>query len=148
MSLNAQDRETLRREFLQRAEGSFAAMFGEEEQEQLITFTQRESRAIREGKKLEAWLLEQHVTADPLADPELAQATQCPRCRRQGLPDEEDQTPVPRQLTSRIGGHEFARRKYRCPSCETVFFPLGRAAAARPGEPQSGSGPEGRPARR
>jgi uncharacterized protein with PIN domain len=143
MPLSPTVRQQKKAEFVAQAQAMFETMFDPDRQEQLITFTQREEEVLKRGRQLEAWLLEQHLAADPLAAPTLAESVRCPRCRAQGAPDEEEREPVPRRLRSRTGAHEFARRKYRCPSCETVFFPLGRALGSGAGRPESGAGAEG-----
>ena len=119
-------RGQLREEFQKKAGEAFDAMFDAEQQEQLITLVQREDRVLQKGAELQAWLLEQHLKADPLADPAEGEALRCPRCRALGVRASEEKEPVPRALTTRAGKQQLQRWKYRCPSCRTVFFPLGR----------------------
>jgi hypothetical protein len=119
-------RAKMRQEFQKRAGEAFDAMFDEDQQEQLITLTQREDRILQKGAELQGWLLEQHLDIDPLTNPAAADAVRCPKCRRVGIRDEEEKEGVPRSLTTRAGKQEVQRWKYRCPSCRTVFFPLGR----------------------
>jgi len=119
-------REELRREFHQLADAAFDGIFADDQQEQLVTMTQREDRVLQKGAEMQAWLLEQHLAADPLADPAEAEALRCPKCRSLGVRDTEEEEPVPRKLKTRAGTQEFQRWKYRCPPCQTVFFPLGR----------------------
>lgn len=126
MALPGKIREQKRREFQEQAGAAFDAMFDEDQQEQLITLTQREDRVLQKGAELQAWLMEQHLHADPLADPAAAEALRCPKCHRVGVRDEEEKEAVPRALTTRAGKQELRRWKYRCPFCRTVFFPLGR----------------------
>jgi len=126
MPLSAAVRQQKEAQFLRKAKAMFNAMFDPDRQEELITFTQRETEVLKLGRALEAWLLDEHLAADPLGDPALGATQRCPRCRATGMPDEDDREPVPRSLRSCVGRHELKRRKYRCPSCETVFFPLGR----------------------
>jgi uncharacterized protein with PIN domain len=126
MALPGNIREQKRRKFQEQAGAAFDAMFDEDQQEQLITMTQREDRILEKGGQLQSWLMEQHLLADPLANPAEADALRCPRCRRMGVRDEEEKEAVPRALTTRAGQQEFARWKYRCPFCRTIFFPLGR----------------------
>jgi len=126
MPLSPVAREQLRQEFHRKAEEAFESVFGSDEQEQLITFVQRESRVMERGQALEAWLLGQHLAADPLADPSAAECVRCPRCSKQGVRDAAEREPVPRRVISRAGKLELKRWKYRCPSCRTVFSPLGR----------------------
>jgi hypothetical protein len=119
-------REELRLKFREMADAAFDAMFEDDQQEQLITMTQREDRVLQKGAELQAWLLEQHLTIDPLANPAEAEALRCPKCRSLGVRDGDELEAVPRHLKTRAGKQEFQRWKYRCPSCKAVFFPLGR----------------------
>jgi hypothetical protein len=125
MSLSAAAREKLRQEFHRKAEEAFQSVFGPDEQEQLITFVQRETRVVERGRELERWLLEKHLASDPLADPSAADQVRCPRCTELGLRDSEEDEPVPRRVVSRAGKQELLRWKYKCPRCRTRFFPLG-----------------------
>ena len=126
MPLSQVAREQLRQEFHRKADALFESMFGPDEEEQLITFTQRETRVVERGQELEAWLLEQHLAADQLAAPSEADQVRCPRCDELGVRDADEREPVPRFVVSRAGKAKLGRWKYRCPSCRTVFFPLGR----------------------
>ena len=119
-------RDELRLQFRQMAENTFNAMFDDDQQDQLMTMTQREDRILQKGAELQAWLMEEHLKADPLADPAAGEVLRCPRCRHFGVRDKDEKEAVPRRLKSRAGKQEFKRWKYRCPSCKTVFFPLGR----------------------
>ena len=125
MALPCEMREKMRKEFRQKADDAFAALFDDDQQDQLITLTQREDRVLQKGAELQAWLLEQHLETDPLADPAMADAVRCPHCRRPGVRDTHEKETVPRSLTTRAGPQDLQRWKYRCPSCRTVFFPLG-----------------------
>jgi uncharacterized protein with PIN domain len=118
--------EQRRSEFLAMAGQAYDAMFDADQQEQLITLTQREDRVLGKGGQLLSWLLEQHLQADPLANPAEAEAIRCPKCRRIGVRDKKEKEAVPRRLVTRAGEEHFVRWKYRCPFCRTVFFPLGR----------------------
>lgn len=124
-------REELRQEFQEKAGAAFDAMFDSDQQEQLITLVQREDRVLQKGAEMQAWLLGEHLKADPLADPADSEALHCPKCRSLGVRVSSEEEPVPRQVTTRAGEQELERWKYRCPSCRTVFFPLGRKAAIR-----------------
>ena len=119
-------RDELRRQFCQMAGTTFDTMFDDDQQEQLITMTQREDRILQKGAELQVWLLTEHLKRDPLANPADADALRCPACRHLGVRDGNEPEAVPRRLTTRAGRQEFKRWKYRCPSCKTVFFPLGR----------------------
>ena len=119
-------RQELREEFQKRAGEAFDAMFDADQQEQLITLVQREDRVLEKGAELQAFLLQEHLKADPLADPAESEALRCPKCRSLGVRVSSEKEPVPRRVTTRAGAQEIERWKYRCPSCRTVFFPLGR----------------------
>jgi len=121
-----------RRQFTAMAGEVFDAMFDEDQQEQLITLTQREDRVLAEGAKLQTWLLSRHLTEDPLARPARSRAVTCPKCRHAGVPDKADRKPAPRRVRTRAGPQELKRLKYRCPKCRAVFFPHGREARPRP----------------
>lgn len=125
MAVLAIQREQWRKEFLARAARAFDSVFDEDQQEQLITITQREDRILERGGELQSWLMEQHLQADPLANPAEADALRCPKCHRLGVRDLDEKESVPRLVVTRAGKHEIHRWKYRCPFCRTVFFPLG-----------------------
>lgn len=59
----------MRRAFHERADAAFTAMFGPDGHEGLVTFSEREERACREGDALTRWLLEQHLQSDEAAEP-------------------------------------------------------------------------------
>ncbi len=121
----------LRREFTEMASEAFDAMFDLDQQEQLITLTQREDRVLQKGAELESWLLARHLDRDGAASPADSPTVTCPSCGRAGVPDGKDKKPAPRRVTTRAGPQELMRRKYRCPKCRRVFFPPGREARAR-----------------
>jgi len=137
----------LRQEYLKKAEVFFDAMFDPDRQEQLLTFDQREDYVVQRGRELETWLLSRHLASDPLSGTATPAGFCCPRCRAAGRPDPAEREPVPRRLRSRVGRQQLLRRKYRCPSCKTVFFPLGRETGTGTGRLESGLGAEGRAAR-
>ncbi len=118
--------DELRCTFRQMADTAFDSMFDDDQQEQLITMTQREDRILQKSAELQAWIMEEHLKTDPLANPAEADALRCPKCRGVGVRDGDEPEAVPRRLTTRSGKQEFKRWKYRCPSCKAVFFPLGR----------------------
>ena len=120
------NRKELREKFQQKAGEAFDAMFDADQQEQLITLVQREDRVLEKGADLQAWLLQQHLKADPLGDPQSSERLRCPRCGAIGERASDEEDPVPRRVTTRAGQQELQRWKYRCPSCRKVFFPLGR----------------------
>ena len=132
MSLSSAELAALRREFTGLAREAFDAMFDPDQQEQLITMTQREDRVLQKGAELQSWLLARHLARDPWGQPKPSEVVPCPKCGREGVPDKSDTKPVPRRITTRAGPHELRRLKYRCGNCRTVFFPPGREAVSRP----------------
>jgi hypothetical protein len=62
--LRRKDREALRERWLLRAGQAFERMFAEANQDQLVTFTEREDMACLLGEELAAFLLEEHAAAD------------------------------------------------------------------------------------
>ena len=62
--LRRKDREALRERWLLRAGQAFERMFAEANQDQLVTFTEREDMACLLGKELAGFLLEEHAAAD------------------------------------------------------------------------------------
>jgi hypothetical protein len=97
-------------------------MFADDQQDRLVTFDQREERAIDLGRDLAAWLLEQHTAADPDVRP-----TQTPACPKCGQPGQRVEAPdgalEERPLTTDTGDVGLAREKWRCTACRVVFFP-------------------------
>ena len=120
MSLGPAERERFRR--------AFDAMSDDDQQEQLITMTQREDRVLEKGAQLQEWLPARHLAADPAAKPGRAEAVVCPKCEGAGVRDRSDTKSVPRRVTTRAGPQELGRRKYRCPKCRRDSFPPGREA--------------------
>lgn len=124
-------REQLRQQWLAAANDVFERMFAHAEQDQLVTFTQREDRACLLGQELAAWLLERHVTNDPQACPSATTPPCCPKCGQpaQRVPPPRGRLPR-RQLTTRAGTVEWPREQWRCATCRVAFFPSGSAPAA------------------
>src|SRR5207249_274774 len=79
--LRRKDREALREKWLLRAGQAFERMFGEANQDQLVTFTEREDMACLLGGELAAFLLEQHATADSQVHPSEKRPPSCPKCQ-------------------------------------------------------------------
>ena len=116
----------LREEFIEKAGRAFDSMFDEDQQEQLITLTQREDRILEKGAELQAWILEQHLRRDPLVNPSEMEALHSPKCRRLGIRDFDEPEPMHRDLDTRAENRNLENVKCRCPSCRTVFFHLRR----------------------
>ena len=118
-----------RERWLQRAEAAYRRMFQGRSEEELVTFTQRESMAVLIGKELAAFLLEEHVATDPAAQPLEASTTCCPKCGQPGTPAvEEDEELSERTVTTRVGQIRVRRQRWECGKCRIVFFSAGRSA--------------------
>lgn len=121
--LSRKDREALRERWLLRAGKAFERMFAENNQHQLVTFTEREDVACLIAKELSAFLLEEHVAADRQVQPSDKQAVHCPRCQQPGTRVTKANAKLPqRELTSRVGTVKLQREKWRCPKCRIIFF--------------------------
>ncbi len=72
--------------WLARAAAAYQRMFDGKGQEELVTLTERENMAVCLGKELAAFLLEEHVAADPAKVPAEASTTCCPKCGQPGKP--------------------------------------------------------------
>jgi hypothetical protein len=127
----------LRRQWLAYAGAAFDLMFHPEHQADLTSFDQREHRACESVDDLKAWLLQQHLDADPDAacpppatPPE--QAVNCPHCGKPARRVERPDKPLfRRDLTSLAGQVTMKRAKWRRATCRVAFFPPGQEA--RPG---------------
>lgn len=130
MSSRSTPRERLRQQWLQQAEAVFELMFDADQQDQLVTFDQREERACSLTKELTTWLLEQHAAQDPAVRPTDVPPP-CPHCgqaaRRRTPPG---QALPARQLTSSAGEVTLKREQWYCSKCRAAFFPSGPQAAA------------------
>src|SRR5829696_8025156 len=96
--MTAAERQRLHREWMERSERAFQRMFAEDQQEGLVTFTQREDRAVDLGQELAKWLVEEHIAADPAAQPSQHREQEapppcCPKCGRAGVAVTEPRDP-------------------------------------------------------
>ena len=66
---SAEGLEQLRERFLVRAKVTFDEMFGQDGQNGLVTFTEREDRACEATDALARWLLEEHLAQDEAKEP-------------------------------------------------------------------------------
>jgi hypothetical protein len=142
--LRRKDREALRERWLQRAAKAFERMFAEANQDQLVTFTEREDMACALGDGLAAFLLEEHVSADGRVHPSDKQAPCCPKCQQPGqrVSKRNEQLPE-RELTTRAGDIRLGREQWKCKKCRIVFFSVRPQAAIGDGEIQSAGVGEG-----
>jgi hypothetical protein len=117
-------REQLRQQFLGQAATAFDLMFAPDHAEQLVTFDQREQRALELGQQLLLALLQRHANADPAADPPPGPPPLCPRCQRPGRRASPADDPLPaRTLTTSAGDVTLRRARFRRTACRAVFFP-------------------------
>jgi hypothetical protein len=142
--LRRKDRETLRERWLLRAGQAFERMFAEANQEQLVTFTEREDMACALGKELAAFLLEEHAAADGQVRPSEKRPPRCPKCQQiaKRLKKQNEKLPE-RELTTRAGEIQLRREQWQCKKCRIVFFSAGPQVEVRDGEIQSTSVGEG-----
>lgn len=141
--LRRKDRGALRERWLQRAGKAFERMFGEANQEQLVTFTEREDMACLLGHELAAFLLEEHAAADRQVRPTDQQPPSCPKCKEPGERVTKRKEKLPeRELTSRAGEIKLQREQWRCRKCRIVFFSARPQAEVGYGKIQSTAAPE------
>ena len=118
------DRDELRRRFLAEAATAFDLMFDPSLAADLVTFDQREQRALELGQQLVIALLQRHANRDPAADPDAKEPPCCPRCRRPGRRVSPPGEALPaRRVTTCAGEVTLRRARYRCTTCRVVFFP-------------------------
>jgi hypothetical protein len=129
-SLPDDSQEALRQRWLAHAAAAFDLMFDPRCQDQLVTFDQREQRAVELSRDLTAWLLQQHLDTDTAIRPEGASPILCPKCGRPGRRVTGPGEPLPkRRLTSLAGEVILTREGWRCTTCRVVFFPPGSEVA-------------------
>lgn len=121
--ITAQELKARRQEFLEEAGKAFDRMLGSDGQNGLVTFEEREERACELGDAMSLRLLEEHLAADEMGDPD--EEVDCPFCGRP-VPCETPQEAElqKRQVQTRRGPAEFERAGRYCKPCRRVFFPL------------------------
>jgi hypothetical protein len=122
--------EELRRRraaFVDKAGQAFDQMLGDDGQNGLVTFEEREDRACDLGDGLTRRLLADHLAADESANPGVEVA--CPLCGKAvhcDAPPAADQAEMQkRAVRTRRGTVELARAARRCSRCRRIFFPAG-----------------------
>jgi hypothetical protein len=75
---------SLREKWRRRTDAAFERMFSDKNQEELVTFTEREDLVALIAKEMAAFLLEEHLARDPLVRPAEAAAAGCPKCGKAG----------------------------------------------------------------
>jgi hypothetical protein len=142
--LRGKDREALRERWLQRAGTAFERMFGQANQEQLVTFTQREDLACALGKELATFLLEEHASVDVLVRPTEKRPPCCPKCAKPGQRMTKRNEKLPeRELVTRAGTVTLRREQWHCSKCRILFFSVRPEATVGDGGIQSAAGGEG-----
>lgn len=121
--ITSEELKSRRQDFLEEAAKAFDQMLGSDGQNGLVTFEEREDRACELGDALTRRLLEEHLTADEMADPQ--EQVDCPFCGRP-VPCEapQDVEMENRLVQTRRGPVEFERAGRYCKPCRRVFFPL------------------------
>ena len=122
MAMEALDRK--RAEFLALAGTAFQRMFGDDGQNGLVTFAQREERACEVTDALARWLMAAHVAQDPRG--EAGAGLRCPICQGP-VQEASDRSaePAARELMTRRGRIAYRRAGVHCPRCRRLFFPPG-----------------------
>ena len=122
--ITAKELTKRRQEFLEEAGRAFDKMLGSDGQNGLVTFAEREDRACELGDGLTRRLLEEHLEAEELADPE--HEANCPICG-QPVPCEspEEVELEKRRVETKRGPVDYERAARRCQVCRRVFFPRG-----------------------
>ena len=118
--------------WLARAATAYERMFGRKSHEELVTLTEREDMAVSLGKELAAFLLEEHVAADPAKAPTEASTTCCPKCGQPGKPAPQKAgkrgVNLPeRKVRTRAGDIDIRRERWKCKRCRVVFFSARRS---------------------
>jgi len=123
LNLRGKEREALRERWLKRSAEAFERMFGKEHQDRLVTLTQREDMACALGEELRAFLLKEHVAADPQTRPSEKRAPCCPKCQRpaERVTDRKEELPE-RELSTRAGDITLRREQWQCKKCRVLFF--------------------------
>jgi hypothetical protein len=142
--LRRKDREALRERWLLRAAKAFERMFAEANQDQLVTFTEREDMACALGNELAGFLLEEHAAADGQVRPSEKRPPCCPKCQKPAERAKKQHEKLPeRELTTRAGEIKLQREQWGCKKCRIVFFSVRPEAEVGDGEIQSASFREG-----
>ena len=118
--------------WLARTAAAYERMFGGKSHEELVTLTEREDMAVCLGKELAAFLLEEHVAADPAKAPAEASTTCCPKCGQPGKPAPQEAGKrgvnlAERKVRTRAGDIDIRRERWKCARCRVVFFSARRS---------------------
>jgi hypothetical protein len=130
--MDGKHKDARRERWLARAATAYERMFGGKWQEELVTLTEREDMAVCLGKEMAAFLLEEHVAADPAKAPDKASTTCCPKCGQPGAPAPQNagkgKASLPqRTVRTRAGDIDIQRQRWKCARCRIVFFSVRRS---------------------
>jgi len=136
--MDGKQRDARYERWLARAAAAYDRMFCAENQEGLVTLTEREDMAVALGKEMAAFLLEEHVAADPAKAPAEASTACCPKCGQPGTraaqqAGKEGEGLPERTVTTRAGDIDIRRERWKCAKCRVVFFSARRSAAVGDG---------------
>lgn len=121
--LHRKDREALRERWLLRAGKAFERMFAEANQEQLVTFTEREDLACLLGKELAGFLLEEHLAVEGTQRAPEHRPPVCPQCQQPAQRATPREEPLPgRSVQTEAGDVELRREQWFCKKCRRLFF--------------------------
>lgn len=125
-----QGRKPDKEAWLREAERAYEEVFGERDRirklNRLMTFSEIEEEAVREGNQLARWLLEGKIATETERAGCHGETCPCPRCGQPARRRREE--PESRRLRARPGSVAFARREYYCLPCRRPFFPSGHPA--------------------
>ena len=138
VAMDGKQKDVRRERWLARATAAYDRMFCDKNQEELVTLTEREDVAVSLGKELAAFLLEEHVAADPAKAPAEASTTCCPKCGQSGTPAPpkagKGKASLPeRTVRTRAGDIDIQRERWKCGRCRIVFFSARRSPEVRHG---------------
>jgi endogenous inhibitor of DNA gyrase (YacG/DUF329 family) len=143
----AEGLERLREEFVGEAKAAFDQMFGQDGQNGLVTFTQREDRACEATDALTRWMVQKHLVQDEAKEPGVQ--VECPLCGGPVQHESAQQAAMEqRELQTRRGKVEYQRAARRCPRCRKIFFSAGRTVETGDGRVQPTASGEDRIRRR
>lgn len=141
LSLRRKDREALRERLFQKVGNAFERMFADANQDQLVTFLQREGLACALGREIAALLLQEHVSADKEARPSEKQPPCCPKCHKPAKRvSKRNDKLLEREMQTDAGKVTLRREQWRCQKCRIVFFSAGPQAGLGDGRVQSTAG--------
>ena len=142
--LRRKEREALRERWLLRAGKAFERMFAEANQEQLVTFTEREDMACLLGEELAAFLLEEHAASDKQVRPSEQRPPSCPKCQKPAARvTKRQESLAERDVTTRAGEVKLRREQWQCQKCRILFFSVRPQAEVGDGALQSADPAEG-----